>query len=144
MRFGERGPGPLGLTPPPPPEKLARLPYWAFHPLGVERRRADTIRAAAAVARRLEKIRGLSAAEGRRRVLAGPGVGPWRGGGARGARGGGPAPGARRPAPGPPSAAPRAALDRGDLARQPRRPRRGVQLRPLNGHTAAGCQGPRQ
>jgi len=77
MRFGERAPGPLGLTLPPPPEKLARLPYWAFHPLGVERRRADTIRAAAAVARRLEKIRGLGAAEGRRRLLAVPGVGPW-------------------------------------------------------------------
>jgi 3-methyladenine DNA glycosylase/8-oxoguanine DNA glycosylase len=76
-RFGERAPGPLGLMLPPPPEKLCRLPYWAFHPLGIERRRADTIRAAAAVAARLEEIRGLDAAEGRRRLQAVPGVGPW-------------------------------------------------------------------
>jgi len=62
---------------PPPPQKLARLPYWAFHPLGVERRRADTIRAAAAVAPQLEQIRGLSPDEGRRRLLSLPGVGAW-------------------------------------------------------------------
>src|SRR6187399_693624 len=29
-RFGERAPGPLDLWVPPPPEKLARLPYWSF------------------------------------------------------------------------------------------------------------------
>ncbi|MEP7158486.1 MAG: DNA-3-methyladenine glycosylase 2 family protein [Chloroflexota bacterium] len=76
-RFGEAAPGPLGLRLPPPPEKLARLPYWALHPLGLERRRADTLRAAAAVAPRLEEIRQLEPDEGRRRLLAVPGVGPW-------------------------------------------------------------------
>ena len=39
-----------------PPEKLARIPYWAFHTLGLERRRADTIRRAAAVAPRLPSL----------------------------------------------------------------------------------------
>ena len=76
-RFGERAPGPGALMLPPPPEKLARMPYWAFHPLGIERRRADTIRAAAAVARQLEAIRGLPAADARRRLESVPGVGPW-------------------------------------------------------------------
>ena len=33
-RFGEPAPGPSRLMVPPPPEKLARTPYWAFHALG--------------------------------------------------------------------------------------------------------------
>jgi 3-methyladenine DNA glycosylase/8-oxoguanine DNA glycosylase len=77
LRFGEPAPGPFRLRLPPPPQKLARLPYWAFHPLGIERRRADTIRAAAAVAPRLEETARLPAEEGRRRLLALPGVGQW-------------------------------------------------------------------
>lgn len=77
LRFGEPAPGPFGLRLPPPPEKMARLPYWVFHPLGVERRRADTIRAAAAVAPQLEQIATLSRAEGRQRLLSLPGVGEW-------------------------------------------------------------------
>jgi 3-methyladenine DNA glycosylase/8-oxoguanine DNA glycosylase len=77
MRFGERGPGPLGLWLPPPPEKLARLPYWAFHPLGIERRRADVIRAAAAVAPQLERIALMSHDEGEARLRSLSGVGEW-------------------------------------------------------------------
>jgi 3-methyladenine DNA glycosylase/8-oxoguanine DNA glycosylase len=76
-RYGEPAPGPLRLTLPPPPELLARLPYWAFHPLGIERRRAEVIRAAAAVAPRLEEIARLSPDTGMRRLMALPGVGPW-------------------------------------------------------------------
>ncbi|MEP7379730.1 MAG: DNA-3-methyladenine glycosylase 2 family protein [Chloroflexota bacterium] len=76
-RFGERAPGPLGLTLPPSPVTLARTPYWAFHPLGLERRRADAIRAAAAIAPRLDEIRNLSAQDARRRLESVPGVGPW-------------------------------------------------------------------
>jgi len=76
-RFGEAAPGPLGLRLPPDPGKLARLPYWPLHPLGLERRRADTLRAAAAVAPRLEEIRELPVDAGRRRLLSVPGVGPW-------------------------------------------------------------------
>jgi 3-methyladenine DNA glycosylase/8-oxoguanine DNA glycosylase len=77
QRFGEVAPGPLGLTLPPSPEKLARTPYWAFHELGLERRRADTIRATAAIAPRLDEIRTMSRDEGRRRLESVPGVGPW-------------------------------------------------------------------
>jgi len=73
----EVAPGPLGLRLPPPPETLAGLPYWAFHPLGVERRRADTIRAAATVAPQLEAISRLTPEEGKRRLLSLPGVGEW-------------------------------------------------------------------
>ena len=76
-RHGERAPGPHGLLLPPPPAALAALPYWALHPLGIERRRADTIRAAAAVTSQLEAIAGLDAPAGMRRLMALPGIGPW-------------------------------------------------------------------
>jgi 3-methyladenine DNA glycosylase/8-oxoguanine DNA glycosylase len=76
-RLGTRAPGPLGLMLPPPPETLARTPYWAFHPLGIERRRADTIRAAAAVAASLERIATLSTAERISALCSLPGIGPW-------------------------------------------------------------------
>ncbi len=76
-RLGEPAPGPYELRLLPPPEKLARTPYWVFHPMGLERRRADTIRAAAGVAPRLEQIRTMRAADARRRLESVPGVGPW-------------------------------------------------------------------
>ena len=62
---------------PPPPERLAALPYHAFHPLGVERRRADTVRLVARNARRLEEAAAMEPADARRRLRALPGVGAW-------------------------------------------------------------------
>ena len=47
-KYGEPAPGPADLLLPPAPRVLAELPYWAFHPLGIERRRADTVRRACA------------------------------------------------------------------------------------------------
>jgi 3-methyladenine DNA glycosylase/8-oxoguanine DNA glycosylase len=76
-RYGERAPGPFDLWLLPPPETLAALPYYAFHPLGVERRRADTIRWAAAHAGRVEQIVDLPLAEATARLRALPGIGPW-------------------------------------------------------------------
>jgi 3-methyladenine DNA glycosylase/8-oxoguanine DNA glycosylase len=75
--FGEPAPGGQGLWVQPAPELLAALPYHRFHPLGVERRRADTIRFAASRAGRLEEIVGMPADEGRTRLQALPGVGAW-------------------------------------------------------------------
>ena len=76
-RFGERAPGPLGLLLPPSPGKLSRLPYWALHPLGIERRRADTLRAAAAAATQLERLASLPSAERIEKLMTLPGIGPW-------------------------------------------------------------------
>ncbi|HEX5631643.1 MAG TPA: hypothetical protein VFX50_00375, partial [Gemmatimonadales bacterium] len=73
--YGEPAPGPGGLLLPPAPEALAGLPYHAFHPLGVERRRADVIRRAATRAAWLEGA--PDAAEASRRLTALPGIGPW-------------------------------------------------------------------
>ena len=76
-RLGTHAPGPLGLMLPPPPETLARTPYWVFHPLGIERRRADTIRAAAAAAASLERIVTLSTEQRIKALGSLPGIGPW-------------------------------------------------------------------
>jgi 3-methyladenine DNA glycosylase/8-oxoguanine DNA glycosylase len=71
---GERAPGPGGLWLAPAPSVLAGLPYFAFHRFGLERRRADVIRRAAA-----EMSRVLEADHPRARTLlsALPGIGPW-------------------------------------------------------------------
>jgi len=53
---GEGAPGPAGLRLPPAPAVLAALPYYAFHPLGIERRRAELIRGVAREASRLESL----------------------------------------------------------------------------------------
>jgi 3-methyladenine DNA glycosylase/8-oxoguanine DNA glycosylase len=75
--LAEPAPGPLGslLLLPPDPGRLAALPYHAFHPFGVERRRADVIRRVASVAGWLEAA--SDAAEAERRLRSLPGIGPW-------------------------------------------------------------------
>jgi 3-methyladenine DNA glycosylase/8-oxoguanine DNA glycosylase len=72
---GEPAPGPIDLVMPPPPNVLAALPYEDYHPLGIERRRAETIRRSARVAARLEAAPDPETLE--RLLLALPGVGPW-------------------------------------------------------------------
>lgn len=76
-RFGEPAPGPHGLFLQPEPGLLASLPYESFHPLGIERKRATTVKIACSYARRLEETVEMDAAAARRRVLALPGVGEW-------------------------------------------------------------------
>jgi 3-methyladenine DNA glycosylase/8-oxoguanine DNA glycosylase len=76
-RYGEPAPGPFALHLPPDPARLAALPYWAFHPLGVERRRADAIRHACARAPQLERAASVPAAAARRLLMSVPGIGPW-------------------------------------------------------------------
>ncbi len=76
-RWGETAPGPFGLRLLPTPEVLARLPYEAFHPIGLERRRADLIRSVALRAARFEEIVDLPLPDAYRRLTALPGLGPW-------------------------------------------------------------------
>jgi 3-methyladenine DNA glycosylase/8-oxoguanine DNA glycosylase len=68
-------PRPLCL--PPGPEVLAAKPYWEFHEFGVEMRRTNTIRWAAAHAARVEETVAMGPADAHRRLQALPGVGPW-------------------------------------------------------------------
>jgi 3-methyladenine DNA glycosylase/8-oxoguanine DNA glycosylase len=74
---GERAPGPLRLRLQPSPERLARLPYHAYHEFGLEQRRADAIRRAAAVAPQLERMASRPPSEALRALRSVPGVGPW-------------------------------------------------------------------
>lgn len=74
---GEAAPGPFGLRLQPPPERLAALPYHAYHPLGLERRRAETLRRIGALAERLEAAASLPLDEAHRRLGAVMGIGPW-------------------------------------------------------------------
>ncbi|HTK32312.1 MAG TPA: hypothetical protein VL332_10130, partial [Candidatus Saccharimonadaceae bacterium] len=76
-RYGATAPGPMDLMIPPAPETLAELPYWAYHPLGIERRRADTIRRACARASRMEEAASMPLADAYRRLQAIQGVGVW-------------------------------------------------------------------
>lgn len=76
---GEVAPGPpeLGLRLPPSPATLAALPYYAYHPLGVERRRAELIRRVASRAAWFEAIVDLPLPEAYARLTAVAGIGPW-------------------------------------------------------------------
>jgi 3-methyladenine DNA glycosylase/8-oxoguanine DNA glycosylase len=73
--FGEPAPGPADLLLPPRTDVLAGLPYHAFHPIGIERRRAEVVRRAAARAPWLEAS--ASPEEARRRLTSLPGIGQW-------------------------------------------------------------------
>jgi len=86
-RHGEPAPGPVAaaqrLRLYPAPDVLAALPYYVFHPLGVEGRRAEIIRRVARDARRIEALAELPGtrvevgAAAAARLRAYPGIGPW-------------------------------------------------------------------
>lgn len=74
--FREPAPGPAArLLLPPEPAAVAATPYWVFHRFGMEQRRADTLRRAAAAAGRLERC--ADAAEATARLTAIRGIGAW-------------------------------------------------------------------
>lgn len=75
--YGEPAPGPGGLRLLPSPRQLADLPYHAYHPFGLEARRAQTIRRAAARASWLEAATTLAPREAMARLTSVPGIGPW-------------------------------------------------------------------
>ena len=75
--LGEPAPGPMKLRVAPAPEVLAAQPYWVFHKYGVERKRADVIRAVCARAARLEECVGLAPEQAQARLTHFAGIGPW-------------------------------------------------------------------
>ena len=72
----EPAPGPVPLLLTPTPERLLDVATYEFHQLGVERRRAETIRRCARVAHRLEEAvsSGPDGLDQRLRSIAGVGV----------------------------------------------------------------------
>jgi 3-methyladenine DNA glycosylase/8-oxoguanine DNA glycosylase len=79
-RLGGEAPGPVRLRLQPHPDRLAELGYAAFHPLGIERKRADLILRVARRADRIEALLAADPAAARRALEALPGLGPWTSG----------------------------------------------------------------
>jgi len=75
--LGEPAPGPLGLVLPPDPERVAALPYHAFHPFGVERRRAEVLRAVCARTAWVDESADLPVDATEERLSSVRGIGPW-------------------------------------------------------------------
>jgi 3-methyladenine DNA glycosylase/8-oxoguanine DNA glycosylase len=73
----EPAPGKGDLLLPPDPSRVSELPYFRFHQWGVERRRAEVVRAVCARAASLEALAEMPLVEARRRLTALPGIGPW-------------------------------------------------------------------
>lgn len=76
--FGEPAPGPIpALRLPPDPEKIAEAPYWVFHTLHLEQRRARTLVAAARQAPRLRRLGTESVESAAEFLITIPGIGAW-------------------------------------------------------------------
>ena len=75
--WGAAAPGPFGLRLLPEPATMAAIPYHAFHPIGVERRRAELVRRIADRSTRLEEVLALPRASAYARLTSVPGIGPW-------------------------------------------------------------------
>jgi 3-methyladenine DNA glycosylase/8-oxoguanine DNA glycosylase len=80
LALREPAPGPAGLMLPPDPNQVAELPYFRFHRFGVERRRAEVVRAVCERAAALEALIDGTPEEARVRLERFPGIGPWTSG----------------------------------------------------------------
>ncbi len=80
-RFGEPAPGPLDLIGrlrlPPTPERLLATPAWSLHPLGIESKRARTLKEVARHAAKLWGWAELGTEALATKLALIPGVGPW-------------------------------------------------------------------
>ena len=75
--LAEPAPGSLGLTLPPDPVRVAELPYYAFHPFGVERRRAEVLRAVCARSPWIDEAFDLTLDAAETRLSTLHGIGAW-------------------------------------------------------------------
>lgn len=76
-RFSDPAPGPRPLRLPPDPERLAHSPYWEFHPIGIEKKRADTLRRIGGDAVRIGRLADVDPVVARRFLHSYRGVGVW-------------------------------------------------------------------
>ncbi|HSJ28475.1 MAG TPA: DNA-3-methyladenine glycosylase 2 family protein [Acidimicrobiia bacterium] len=77
-RFSDPAPGPFeGLLLPPEPAQLAAARYHDLHELGIERRRAETVRVLAREAARMERLSDAPSDRAARWLRSLPGVGVW-------------------------------------------------------------------
>ncbi len=76
-RYGDPAPGPHGGWILPSPDTVAELGYSDFHPLGVERKRAEILLRVAREMPRLERLSERSPDEVQQRLQRIRGIGPW-------------------------------------------------------------------
>lgn len=76
-RLGDPAPGPMPLRLPPTGANLAALPYFEFHPMGLERRRAELIRLVGRLEAKIEAYVALPPHEAAARLQEIPDIGPW-------------------------------------------------------------------
>jgi 3-methyladenine DNA glycosylase/8-oxoguanine DNA glycosylase len=76
-RYSEPAPGPHRLMLPPDPKVLSGLGYYDFHPLGVEKRRADTVLRVCGLATKLNSLVSRPLKEAGALMGKIHGVGPW-------------------------------------------------------------------
>jgi 3-methyladenine DNA glycosylase/8-oxoguanine DNA glycosylase len=75
--FGEPAPGPRSLRLPPDPKAMAAAPYWTYHQVHLEKRRADVLRRVAAAAADVDGLADVDPDTAAARLAAMPGVGVW-------------------------------------------------------------------
>lgn len=75
--FGDPAPGPDGGWILPPPDVVADMGYHHFHPLGVERKRAEVLIRTAAEMRRMGQLHERTPAQVQARLQRIRGIGPW-------------------------------------------------------------------
>jgi 3-methyladenine DNA glycosylase/8-oxoguanine DNA glycosylase len=76
-RHGDPAPGPAAGWILPPPERVAEMGYHEFHPLGVERKRAEILIRVAREMPRLSALGEGTPAEAQQRLQRIRGIGPW-------------------------------------------------------------------
>lgn len=76
-RFSGAAPGPRPLRLPPDPLQMAEAPYWDYHRLGLERRRADLLRRVAAASQRIDRLAQATSDEAGSWLRRWRGIGPW-------------------------------------------------------------------
>ena len=77
-RYGSPAPGPEAVVRlPPDPTRLAALPYYDFHQLGIEQKRAQTLITVCRNATRIEATLDLDLADAYRYLHTLRGIGPW-------------------------------------------------------------------
>lgn len=75
--MSDPAPGPLPLRLPPDPEQIAAARYHDFHRMRMERKRADTLIAAARDATRIDRLADVGSVDARRYLERIRGVGEW-------------------------------------------------------------------
>ncbi|MGH8872464.1 MAG: DNA-3-methyladenine glycosylase family protein [Acidimicrobiia bacterium] len=77
-RFGDPAPGPRpGLRLPPDPQRMAEAPYWVYHELHLEKRRADLLRNVSTSAGMIDQLAAMTSPDAARTLSTIPGIGPW-------------------------------------------------------------------